>query len=74
MPDEIPVPTVVGTRVTAKVNPEGNGLRLFTGTVDAVDTTNNTFRVGFERYDVHYSASGLFDELFLILNSSSYSG
>lgn len=67
MPDEIPVPTVVGTRVTAKVNPEGNGLRLFTGTVDAVDTINNTFRVGFQRYDVYFSVSSRFDEFFLYI-------
>ena len=49
MPDEVCVPMVIGTKVTAKVLPEGDGLRLFTGTVDAVDTQNNTYRIIFDR-------------------------
>lgn len=49
LPEEIPTPMVIGTRVTAKVHPEGDGLRLFTGTVDAVDNTSNTYRINFER-------------------------
>ena len=43
------MPMVIGTKVTAKVHPEGDGLRLFTGTVDAVDNVHNTYRVNFER-------------------------
>ncbi|XP_065656048.1 protein lin-9 homolog [Hydra vulgaris] len=48
LPDEIPMPMVVGTKVTAKVHPTGDGLRLFTGIVDAVDNLDNTYRVNFE--------------------------
>merc|ERR1719427_995590 len=44
---------VLGTKVTAKVHPEGDdGLNLFTGTVDAVDNINNTYRINFDRVGI----------------------
>ena len=49
LPEEIPMPMVIGTKVTAKVHPEGDGLNLFTGTVDAVDNVNNAYRINFDR-------------------------
>lgn len=45
------MPMVIGTRVTAKVPNyfDAAGLNLFTGTVDAVDNVNNTYRISFDR-------------------------
>ena len=50
LPDEIPMPMVIGTKVAAKFNHANDGLRIFTGTVDAVDNVQNTYRVTFARY------------------------
>ncbi|GBP03700.1 Protein lin-9 homolog [Eumeta japonica] len=46
-PSEIPMQLVVGTKVTARLRKPQDG--LFTGSIDAVDTSNNTYRITFER-------------------------
>ncbi|CAG0895134.1 unnamed protein product, partial [Darwinula stevensoni] len=51
LPDEIPLPLTVGQSVTARLRkPINDG--LFTGTVQAVDTFNNTYRISFDRADI----------------------
>ncbi|XP_077994665.1 protein lin-9 homolog [Glandiceps talaboti] len=47
LPDEIPLPLVIGTKVTARLRTPQDG--LFTGQIDAVDTLNATYRVTFDR-------------------------
>lgn len=47
LPNEIPLQLVVGTKVTARLRKPQDG--LFTGCIDAVDTSNNTYRITFER-------------------------
>lgn len=47
LPNEIPLPLVIGTKVTARIRHPQDG--LFTGCVDAVDISNNTYRISFER-------------------------
>ncbi|XP_066917544.1 protein lin-9 homolog [Clytia hemisphaerica] len=51
LPEEVPTPMVIGTKVTAKVPDylQKDGLNLFTGSIDAVDNVNNTFRIIFDR-------------------------
>ena len=51
LPEEIPTPMVIGTKVTAKVPNyfDEDGLNLFTGSVEAVDNTNNSYRISFHR-------------------------
>ncbi|XP_044727897.1 protein lin-9 homolog isoform X2 [Chrysoperla carnea] len=47
LPNEIPLQLVIGTKVTARLRKPQDG--LFTGSIDAVDTSNNTYRITFER-------------------------
>lgn len=47
LPNEIPMQLTVGTKVTARLRKPQDG--LFTGYIDAVDTSNNTYRITFER-------------------------
>lgn len=47
VPEEIPLQPVIGTSVTARLRTPKRG--LFTGKIDAVDTSNNTYRVSFDR-------------------------
>lgn len=47
VPEEIPLQPVVGTSVTARLRTPKKG--LFTGKIDALDTSNNTYRVSFDR-------------------------
>lgn len=47
LPDEIPLQLVIGTKVTARLRRPQDG--LFSGSIDAVDTSNNTYRITFER-------------------------
>ena len=47
LPPEIPLQLVIGTKVTARLRKPQDG--LFTGSIDAVDTSNNTYRISFER-------------------------
>lgn len=47
LPDEIPLPLIIGTKVTARLRGVHDG--LFTGQVDAVDTSAATYRVTFDR-------------------------
>ncbi|XP_069464786.1 protein lin-9 homolog isoform X2 [Ambystoma mexicanum] len=47
LPEEIPLPLVIGTKVTARLRGLHDG--LFTGQIDAVDTLNSTYRVTFDR-------------------------
>lgn len=47
LPTEIPMQLVVGSKVTARLRKPQDG--LFTGVIDAVDTSNNTYRITFER-------------------------
>lgn len=47
LPNEIPLQLVIGTKVTARLRRPQDG--LFTGSIDAVDTSNNTYRITFER-------------------------
>uniref|UniRef100_A0A8C5PMG4 Lin-9 DREAM MuvB core complex component n=1 Tax=Leptobrachium leishanense TaxID=445787 RepID=A0A8C5PMG4_9ANUR len=47
LPDEIPLSLVIGTKVTARLRGQHDG--LFTGQIDAVDTQNSTYRVTFDR-------------------------
>ncbi|KAF5282204.1 hypothetical protein FQR65_LT02901 [Abscondita terminalis] len=48
LPAEIPMQLVIGTKVTARIRKPQDG--LFTGSIDAVDTSNNTYRITFERH------------------------
>ncbi|KAJ8889610.1 hypothetical protein PR048_009110 [Dryococelus australis] len=47
LPGEIPLQLVIGTKVSARLRAPQDG--LFNGSIDAVDTSNNTYRVTFER-------------------------
>ncbi|XP_014232313.1 protein lin-9 homolog isoform X2 [Trichogramma pretiosum] len=47
LPSEIPLQLVIGTKVTARLRKPQDG--LFTGVIDAVDTSNNTYRITFDR-------------------------
>lgn len=47
LPEEIPLHLVVGTKVTARLRKPQDG--LFTGTIEALDTVDNTYRVTFDR-------------------------
>ncbi|KAK3604624.1 hypothetical protein CHS0354_028983 [Potamilus streckersoni] len=47
IPEEIPLHLVIGIKVTARLRKPQDG--LFTGTVDAFDTTDNTYRISFDR-------------------------
>ncbi|XP_053316675.1 protein lin-9 homolog [Spea bombifrons] len=47
LPEEIPLSLVIGTKVTARLRGQHDG--LFTGQIDAVDTQNSTYRVTFDR-------------------------
>ncbi|XP_069674612.1 protein lin-9 homolog isoform X2 [Periplaneta americana] len=47
LPGEIPLQLVIGTKVTARLRKPQDG--LFNGSIDAVDTSNNTYRITFER-------------------------
>ncbi|KAJ7373490.1 Protein lin-9 [Desmophyllum pertusum] len=47
LPDEVPLPLVIGTKVTARLRDPQDG--LFTGQIDAVDTANYSYRVTFDR-------------------------
>ncbi|XP_075212544.1 protein lin-9 homolog isoform X2 [Lycorma delicatula] len=47
LPNEIPLQLVIGSKVTARLRKPQDG--LFTGSIDAVDTSNNTYRITFER-------------------------
>ncbi|CAL8081307.1 unnamed protein product [Orchesella dallaii] len=47
LPDEIPLQLVIGTKVTARLRRPQDG--LFTGTIEGVDTSNNTYRITFDR-------------------------
>lgn len=47
LPEEIPMHLVIGTKVTARSRKLQDG--LFTGSVEALDTVNNTYRVTFDR-------------------------
>lgn len=47
VPEEIPLQPVIGTSVTARLRTPQRG--LFAGKIDAVDTSNNTYRVNLDR-------------------------
>ena len=47
LPDDIPLQLTIGARVTARLRKPQDG--LFTGTVDACDTSNSTYRITFDR-------------------------
>ncbi|XP_034018345.1 protein lin-9 homolog isoform X2 [Thalassophryne amazonica] len=47
LPDEIPLPLIIGTKVTARLRGVHDG--LFTGQIDAVDYSAATYRVTFDR-------------------------
>lgn len=47
LPDNIPLQLTIGTRVTARLRSPQEG--LFMGAVDAYDTSNNTYRIRFDR-------------------------
>ncbi|CAL1535985.1 unnamed protein product [Lymnaea stagnalis] len=47
LPDEIPLHLVIGTKVTARLRKPQDG--LFTGTIAALDTADNSYRVTFDR-------------------------
>ncbi|XP_060530982.1 protein lin-9 homolog [Cylas formicarius] len=47
LPPEIPMQLVIGSKVTARLRKPSDG--LYTGSIDAVDTSNNTYRITFER-------------------------
>ncbi|RXG73958.1 Protein lin-9-like protein [Armadillidium vulgare] len=47
LPSHIPMQLVVGTKVTARLRKPENG--LYTGIIDAVDTSDNTYRITFDR-------------------------
>jgi hypothetical protein len=46
LPKEIPVPLVIGTKVSARLHKPQSG--IFTGQIDAVDSTASTYRVQFD--------------------------
>ncbi|MCL4135515.1 UNVERIFIED_CONTAM: hypothetical protein GTU68_055230, partial [Idotea baltica] len=50
LPSHIPMQLVVGTKVTARLRKPDNG--LYTGIIDAVDTSNNTYRITFDRHGI----------------------
>ncbi|KAK3734156.1 hypothetical protein QZH41_017127, partial [Actinostola sp. cb2023] len=47
LPEEVPLPLVIGTKVTARLRSPQDG--LFTGQIEAVDTLNCCYRVTFDR-------------------------
>jgi len=47
LPERIPLPLVLGMRVTARLRRPQDG--LFTGVVEAVNTVDNTYRISFDR-------------------------
>lgn len=47
LPKNIPLQLVIGTKVTALLRKPSEG--LFTGTIDAIDTVNGTYRVNFDK-------------------------
>nr|CAH7729229.1 unnamed protein product [Callosobruchus chinensis] len=47
LPPEVPMQLVIGTKVTARLRKPQDG--LFSGSIDGVDTSNNTYRITFER-------------------------
>nr|CAB3263439.1 protein lin-9 homolog [Phallusia mammillata] len=47
LPKELPMPLVIGTKVTARLRGSHDG--LFTGQIDAVDLPNSSYRVTFDR-------------------------
>ncbi|XP_063079051.1 protein lin-9 homolog isoform X2 [Engraulis encrasicolus] len=47
LPDIIPLPLIIGTKVTARLRGVHDG--LFTGQIDAVDTSAATYRITFDR-------------------------
>merc|ERR1712029_1286447 len=47
LPEQIPLLLTIGARVTARVRDPQDG--LFMGTVDGFDTSNNTYRIRFDR-------------------------
>lgn len=50
LPDNIPMSLVIGTKVTAILRKPQEG--LFSGTIDAVDTTNGLYRIAFDRHGI----------------------
>ncbi|XP_043496409.1 protein lin-9 homolog [Polistes fuscatus] len=50
LPAEIPTQLTIGTRVTARLRRPQDG--LFTGTVDGYDTSNNMYRITFDRQGI----------------------
>lgn len=50
LPKEIPVPLVIGTKVTARLHVPQSG--IFTGQIDAVDSTTSIYRVKFDIPDL----------------------
>lgn len=48
LPEDIPMQLTIGSRVTARLRNPQDG--LFTGVVDAIDTSDNTYRVTFDRH------------------------
>ncbi|XP_064481046.1 protein lin-9 homolog isoform X2 [Ornithodoros turicata] len=47
LPEDIPLPLVIGTKVTARLRKPQDG--LFEGSIDAVDTQTATYRIKFDR-------------------------
>nr|KAG5701006.1 hypothetical protein BaRGS_022717 [Batillaria attramentaria] len=47
LPEEIPLHLVIGTKVTARLRKPQDG--LFTGTIEALDTVDNSYRVTFDK-------------------------
>lgn len=50
LPEKIPYPLPVGTKVNARIKKPANG--LFVGTVDAYDSISATYRISFDRKDL----------------------
>lgn len=50
LPEKIPYPLPVGTKVNARIKRPANG--LFVGTVDAYDSISATYRISFDRKDL----------------------
>ena len=50
LPSQIPMQLVIGTKVTARIRRPENG--LYTGVIDAVDTSDNTYRITFDRHGI----------------------
>ncbi|CAL4084605.1 unnamed protein product, partial [Meganyctiphanes norvegica] len=50
LPEQIPMQLVIGTKVTARIRRPENG--LYTGVIDAVDTSDNTYRITFDRHGI----------------------